>query len=57
MTGADSPKTLAVKLLGQPRRPENQDDRTVWLLRLGVGVIGFLLPIALIAGTRSRAAR
>jgi hypothetical protein len=50
--GANSMKALAFRVLGQPGRPEDQDDRTVWLLRLGVGAIGFLLPIALIAGNK-----
>jgi hypothetical protein len=37
-------------LLGSPRQLGGQDARTVRLLRLGVGAIGTLLPIGLIAG-------
>lgn len=37
-------------LRGWPQIPRGQDARTVRLLRLGVGVIGCVLPIALIVG-------
>jgi hypothetical protein len=50
MAGANAPKKLGAKLLGPRRVSGNQDDKTVKLLRLGVGVIGTFLPIALIAG-------
>lgn len=50
MAGANTSQRLAAKLLGPRRVPGNQDDETVKLLRLGVGLIGTLLPIALIAG-------
>jgi hypothetical protein len=50
MAGANAPKKLSSKLLGPQRVSGDQDDKTVKLLRLGIGVIGTLLPIALITG-------
>jgi hypothetical protein len=50
MAGANAPTKLGSKLLGPRRVLGNQDDKTVKLLRLGVGVIGILLPIAIIVG-------
>lgn len=46
------PENVITKLLGPPRTPGNQDSQTVKLLRLGVGFVGTLLPLALIAGNR-----
>lgn len=50
MTTANVPISLPMRLLGRPRTSANQDVRTVAILRLSVGVIGFFLPITLIAG-------
>jgi hypothetical protein len=49
MTGANAPRKWAVKLLGQPGTSANQDDQTVSNLRFGVGGIGILLALALLA--------
>jgi hypothetical protein len=46
----DVPITLPTRLLGRSGTATNQDIRTVKNLRLGVGAVGMLLPIALIAG-------
>jgi hypothetical protein len=50
MPGGNSLNSPGVKLPGPRRVPGNQDARMTRLLRLGVGVTGILLPIALIAG-------
>jgi hypothetical protein len=50
MTGARVPARHGVIALGWPPNVATQDARTVRLLRLGVGVIGTVLPLALIAG-------
>jgi hypothetical protein len=47
MAGVNDMRT---RLLGRRRTSGNQDHKTVRLLRLGVGLIGALLPVALIAG-------
>ncbi len=50
MTTSYAPASLGAKLLGRPRTLVNQDVRTLRNLRLGVGVVGTLLPVGLIAG-------
>jgi|SRR5271166_2052657 len=50
MPGENSLNGLGLEQSGSRRVPADQDARTTRLLRLGVGVIGILLPIALIAG-------
>jgi len=50
MTGVSVRGQPGWMLLGWPQTPGGQDARTVRLLRLGVGVIGAVLPVALIAG-------
>jgi hypothetical protein len=50
MTGVSAGGKPGWMLQGWPQIPGGQDARTVRLLRLGVGVIGSVLPAALIAG-------
>jgi hypothetical protein len=50
MTSVSLPGKASSVLLGSPRISGGQDARTVRLLRLGVGVIGSALPLALMAG-------
>lgn len=49
-TLTSAPQSVITRLIGPPRTPGDQDRQTVRLLRLGVGVIGTTLPLALIAG-------
>jgi hypothetical protein len=48
--GTGVPKTLTSRILGPSHTSGDQDARTVKLLRMGVGVVGAALPVALIAG-------
>jgi hypothetical protein len=50
MMTSNGPTSPAVKQAGHPRSSATQDMRTVRNLRLGVGAVGTLLPVALIAG-------
>lgn len=50
MTSADGQVSGRERLLGRPGVITDQDTRTVANLRLGVGVVGTLLPVLLIAG-------
>lgn len=50
MSYANAARQRTRTLLGGLGVPGNQDARTVRLLRLGIGVVGTALPIALIAG-------
>jgi hypothetical protein len=50
MTMVSLPRKASSVLMGSPQLSGEQDARTVRLLRLGVGVIGSALPLALIGG-------
>src|SRR5215469_7489263 len=45
---AGAMQLLATRIAGPPAQPDGQDTKTIWILRLSVGVIGTSLPVTLL---------